>query len=127
MCHSAWGQMGTELNSVELQKAIKIELKKIGWSLKRLAREYYIETHDEYECDEEELVRFEEKVKKEFSRSTTKLERLLVYLGFVENHYDYSAINKVKPVYVPSDAIDNECISNMKEVSRYISSELIKN
>ena len=59
------GQMGTE-RTLELQKAIESLIARVGWSRKALARQLHWELNDT--DDDEELKRFEERLKKELTR-----------------------------------------------------------
>lgn len=105
----------------ELQREIKKTLKSVNWSQKRLARELYYERNDS--DDEVELRREEEKIKKALSRPTTKMDLLESYLNFIRSHRDFSVVDKVIPLYQSSGVLSDYLESELKEVSRSLSTE----
>lgn len=113
--------MGT-ISTSELQKHIKNIISKLGWSQNRLAREIYTETHD-YD-DEDEIKRFEGKLKKDLNRNTIKPELLEGYLEVISQHREFESINIFIPRYIASGKLSDSMESGMEKISKSIS-ELI--
>ena len=110
--------MGTK----ELQSAIKMELKSIGWSCRKFSNAYFIETNDV--DNEDEMEAFYQKVKKQLNRSSFKNTQLLsAYLDFIVQHPDYSRI-KVKPVYIEPDLLSDSLKEQLKAISTSIDGHL---
>jgi elongation factor P--beta-lysine ligase len=72
--------------------------------------------------DEEELRRFEERLKKELTRSTTKPELLEHYLDVIRQLPECEKAGLVIPQYIDSKHLDSE----IEEALRNISSDLSK-
>ncbi|MBF4312868.1 hypothetical protein EAY03_24195, partial [Vibrio anguillarum] len=99
----------------EIQNEIKSLLDLLGWSQKKLARELYVE---EFEYDDElEIRRYEEKVKKALSRSTTKVELLRGYLNFINSHPTFSKKRLVLNNFHSRECLSDEQLKTMKEFS----------
>lgn len=99
----------------ELQKEIKCIIKKMGWSQKRLAREIYMEENDV--DNEDEIVKFEEKVKKELNRPSTKTARLKHYLDIIALAPEFKGIDIVLRDYHGSGILGTELEAQMKKIS----------
>lgn len=92
--------MGTNSETIELQKQIKSLIAELGWSQNQLARNLFIEL---FESDnEDEMKSFQERLKKDLQRTTTKVERLKKYLSIVLSHPDAKGLDVIfnKPVYL---------------------------
>ncbi|MDN3653425.1 hypothetical protein QWY77_11795 [Thalassotalea ponticola] len=106
--------MGTE----ELQKEIKKLLGMLKWSQKRLGRELY---YTKYEDDDElEVARFEEKVKKDLSRSTTKPVLLKSYLDLITHHDEFKSLGIIVPTYQKTEVLSASMESGMFEISKMV-------
>lgn len=114
--------MGTKQESFELQSQIKDLAVELGWSQNRLARILYTELH-EWD-DEGEIVRFQEKLKKELQRSTTKVERLKVYLDVLIRHPEAQKLDVVFNRYIPQNSISPSLSKAMGDISQEIDKAL---
>ncbi|CAM3474293.1 hypothetical protein [Parendozoicomonas haliclonae] len=112
--------MGTETQN--LQKTIKDDLKRLRWSQKRLARELYVATYD-YD-DDEEMGRYEERVKKDLQRPTTSPQRLNEYLRVIHQHNEYQNLCQFVPAYFSTGALSEALEAEMRDISREIGEEL---
>lgn len=72
-----------------LQEAMEL----LGWSRTRLAHEVYVATRDD--DDPVAIARLEERIKKEFQRSTTKPERFERYLRILQADPEYARLGGV--------------------------------
>ncbi|MBE0420202.1 hypothetical protein ACTXIM_15970 [Pseudoalteromonas nigrifaciens] len=107
------------MGTVELQNEIKHILAKLKWSQKRLGREFYIAKHD-YD-DDDEIRQYEEKVKKDLMRKTTKPELLNSYLEVISQHNEFQSLNIVIPSYCKSGILSDEMELGMSNISKLIS------
>ncbi|REL26204.1 hypothetical protein DXX93_06140 [Thalassotalea euphylliae] len=107
--------MGTE----ELQHEIKSLLAKLNWSQKRLGSEVYLAKYDDE--DEYEIKRYEEKVKKDLSRRTTKPELLMSYLEIISQHNELKKLDLIVPSYCRSGLLSNTIENGMSDISKLIS------
>lgn len=112
------GQMGTNRKTVELQRQIKSLIAELGWSQNQLARNIYTELH-EWDDDEEILV-FQERLKKELQRPTTKPEKIEKYISIIVSHPDAKRLDTSFNKYVPAGAISDALSRGMSEISREI-------
>lgn len=104
--------MGTNTEKTQaLQAQIRDLISKLGWTQNRLARELYIEIN-EWD-DENEIKSFQEKIKKELSRKTTKPERLQAHIDFIMAHPDAEKIDLVLNRYVPLGSISSSLIQGL--------------
>ena len=110
--------MGTNNETVELQSHIKILAANLGWSQNRLARVLYTEIHD-WDNDEE-IFKFQEKLKKELQRGTTKVEKLQRYLEILVNHPELQKLDVVFNKHVPQGAISSSLSRGIGEISKEI-------
>ncbi|WP_298775140.1 hypothetical protein [uncultured Shewanella sp.] len=110
--------MGTN----ELQKQIKSIIASLGWSQKKLARTIYIELNDW--DDESEIIKFEEKLKKELSRPTTKVKRLECYLSVISRHPDFEKIDFVTLKYKTTGFISSYMVKEMRASSELLDKKL---
>lgn len=110
--------MGTETE--KLQEEIKILLKKISWSQKRLGRELYYERSDT--DNDDELQQWEEKIKKQLNRSSTDASTLQAYLDFILSHEEARMLQLVRGQSVKlgfiSDSLKGELAKLSKELDR---------
>ncbi|MDN3616886.1 hypothetical protein ACFFUS_09950 [Vibrio gallaecicus] len=80
---------------------------------------------DEFEDDDEvEIKRYEERVKKELSRSTTQVELLSGYLCFIKSHNVFIKTRLISNAYYPSDILNDEQLAVMKNFSEIIDMKL---
>jgi hypothetical protein len=107
------------MGTIELQNEIKSILAKLKWSQKRLGREFYIAKHD-YDNDDE-IRQYEEKVRKDLSRKTTKPELLASYLKVISQHKEFENLNIVIPSYYKSGVLSDAMELGMSNVSKLIS------
>ena len=110
--------MGTKQESLELQSQIKKLAVELGWSQNKLARILYAELNDW--DDEDEIARFQEKLKKELQRSTTKVERLRIYLDVIIEHPDARKLDVVSNKYIPRNLISSSLSEAMGDISQEI-------
>lgn len=110
--------MGTKQEVLEIQSHIKSLAVELGWTQNRLAQILYTELH-EWD-DDDEILKFQERLKKELQRSTTKVERLKKYLEIVVNHPDAQKLDVVFNKYVPQNAISSSLSKEMAKVSQEI-------
>ncbi|OPX56543.1 hypothetical protein SAMN02745127_01817 [Oceanospirillum multiglobuliferum] len=107
------------MGTTETQVEIKRLLGKLKWSQKRLGREFYYAKH-EYENDPNEIIRYEEKVKKDLSRESTKLEVLQSYLDIIAQHNEFQKLDLVIPIYKRSSILSEEMEMGMADISELI-------
>lgn len=110
--------MGTKEASLELLLQIKELISALGWSQNELSRILYTELH-EWD-DENEILKFQEKIKKEFQRPTTKAERLRTYLDVIIRHPDAKKIDIVFNKYTPQNSISSSLSKAMGDISQEI-------
>lgn len=78
------------MGTIELQKQINLIKRQLKWTQNKLISVLYTEL---YETDvEEEMRKFQERVKKELRRETTKPEKLQNYLNIISEHPDFKKI-----------------------------------
>lgn len=112
--------MGTN----EVQKQIKEIIASLGWSQKKFARVIYTELND-YD-DEAEIIKFEERLKKDLTRSTIKVEKLEAYLSIVRRHPEFEKIDIILPNYKPTRFISSFIVEEMKRTSKLLDKNLGK-
>lgn len=110
--------MGTKQESHELLSQIKGLIAELGWTQNRLARILYSELH-EWD-DEDEIRRFQEKLKKELQRPTTKADRLKVYLDVMVRRTEAKKLDVVMNRYIPQESISSSLSKGMKDISSEI-------
>ncbi|PSU34567.1 hypothetical protein C9I99_05505 [Photobacterium lutimaris] len=116
------GTFGDKMDVIEIQSEIKSQLDLLGWSQKKLARELYM---DEFEYDDElEIRRYEERVKKALSRSTTKFELLRGYLNFIRSHPTFCKQRLVANTFQPRECLTSEQLDVMKEFSSSVDKKI---
>ena len=108
------------METAELQEEIKNLLAKLNWSQKRLGGEFY-DSKYEFEDDDVERARYEEKAKKHLSRSTTKREILKSYLDVILHHDEFKKLDLVVPTYKRSGLLSEEMEVGMENISKLIS------
>lgn len=111
-------QMGTKQESIELQAQIKKLTVELGWSQNRLARILYTELNEVDNKDE--IAKFQEKLKKELQRSTTKVERLQIYLDVIIGHPETQKLDVVSKKYIPQNSISSSLSEAMGDISQEI-------
>lgn len=111
-------QMGTN----EVQKQIKEIISALGWTQKKLARVIYTELNDF--DDEVEIIKFEERVKKDLTRSTVKVEKLESYLSIIRKNSEFEKIDFVITDYKPTNFISSFLVKEMKATSKLLDEKL---
>ena len=86
-----WGQMNKKLEILNLQRQIKADLNRLNWSIASFASKYLID-NSEYDIEEHEVKTFQERVKKQLTRSTTNPQLLLKYYQFICNSEEYKKL-----------------------------------
>lgn len=114
-------QMGTKQEVLEVQKQIKNLSAEIGWTQNRLAQILYTELH--VFDDPDEILKFQERLKKELVRPTTKIERLRVYLDLIIAHPEAKKVDRVFNKYIPQEAISASLRKGMIDISQSIDQE----
>lgn len=107
--------MGTKEKTSQLQEKIKQIIRELGWSQNRLARIIYTENHDL--DDEDEILKFQERLKKELQRQTTKPDKLERYLSIIYSHPEAEKIDSALNKYIPSGFISDSLSREMKAIS----------
>lgn len=110
--------MGTNLDTQELKAKIKYICDSLGWSQNKLARTLYTELNDF--DDEVEIFRFQERLKKELQRETTKKEKLQTYLDILITHTDAQKLDVVCNKCIPLGSISEHLLNEMKLISKDI-------
>lgn len=110
------------MTTEQLQNEINQIIKRLGWSKNRLAREIYVATYDDDDCVE--IKRFEERLKKELVRSSTKPERLREYLQIIFRHRESEKLDLVLPAFVKSKYLSDNVVSGMEKISIKINKNL---
>jgi hypothetical protein len=111
-------QMGTN----EVQKQIKEMIAGLGWTQKKLARVIYTELNDF--DDEAEIIKFEERLKKDLTRSTVKIEKLECYLSIISRHPEFEKMDVVITNYKPTSFISSFLVKEMKATSKLLDETL---
>jgi len=111
-------QMGTKQEALEVQSQIKSLAAELGWTQNRLAQILYTELN-EWD-DDNEILKFQERLKKELQRSTTKIDRLKKYLEIVVSHPEAQKLDVIFNKYVPQNAISSSLSKEMGKVSKEI-------
>lgn len=110
--------MGTKQESHELLLQIKELIAELGWTQNKLARILYTELY-EWD-DEDEILKFQERLKKELQRTTTKADRLRIYLDLIIRHPEAEKLDVVLNRYVPQDSISLSLRKSMENISSEI-------
>lgn len=110
--------MGTKQEALEIQAQIKALVAELGWSQNRLAQILYAEQNEVENRDE--ILKFQERLKKELQRPTTKVERLRAYLDVIVRHPEAQKLDVVFNKYIPQCSITPELSQGMKGISQEI-------
>lgn len=108
--------MGTMEEITALQREIKSLIAKLGWSQNRLARELYTALNDW--DDEDEIHSFQERLKKELQRKTTKMEKLKKYISIIIRHPEAEQIDVFSNQYVGAGYISKTLEGGMARISK---------
>lgn len=107
------------MGTAELQEESKKLLGKLKWSQKRLGRElYYVKHNDD---DAVEISRYEEKVKKDLVRKSTKPEVLQTYLNIIIKHDEFQKLDIIVPTYQRIGVLSDNMESGMYSISKLVS------
>ena len=98
-----------------LQREIKFLIAKLGWSQNRLARELYTALNDW--DDEDEIQSFQERLKKELQRKTTKTGKLKKYISIIIRHPEAEKIDVIANQYVGAGYISKTLEDGMAKIS----------
>lgn len=112
--------MGTALDTAEIQDQIRKVIAELGWSQNKLARIIYTETHEI--DDEQEIGRFQEKIKKDLKRPKTKPETLQTYLSIILNHPESIKLDVTLGKYLPSGYLQDSLVAGMRKISKELDS-----
>ncbi|WP_028469417.1 hypothetical protein [Neptunomonas japonica] len=112
--------MGTKQTTLELKYQIKELVTELGWSQNRLAQIVYTEMNDW--DDDDAILKFQERLKKELQRSTTKPEKLQRYLEIIVSHPEAQKLDIVLNKYVPQGSITASLSRCMGDISQEIDS-----
>ncbi|AZQ84266.1 hypothetical protein EKO29_09680 [Colwellia sp. Arc7-635] len=112
--------MGTKTK--ELQTSIIEQIERLGWSVKRLARELYYHHNDV--DDDDEVLKAEERLKKQLSRATTSAKKLDEILNTIPELDLFKKTNLVSPRYIASDVLSEDFRRAMKELSTSLTDSL---
>ncbi|TEW52651.1 hypothetical protein [Psychromonas algicola] len=110
------------MNTLELQNEIKKIIGELGWSQKRLGREIYIATFDD--DNDDEIKKFEEKIKKDLSRKTIAPQKLKGYLEIISRHHEFEKLDIILPIYKKSHVLSNTIQTGMMKISKEIHKNL---
>lgn len=110
--------MGTKEQTTELQSNIKKLAAEIGWSHNKLAKVLYAELN-EFD-DDDEIVLFQERLKKELQRSTTKVDRLRTYLDVMLRQPEAEPHDVIFNKHIPQKSISCSLSKSMREISQEI-------
>ena len=110
--------MGTKQEVLDVQYQIKALVAKLGWSQNRLARILYTELN-EWD-DDVEILKFQERLKKELQRPTTKVERLRAYLDVIFRHPETQKLDVVFNKYIPQNSISPVLSKAMGDISQEV-------
>jgi hypothetical protein len=116
--------MGTNTETTEVQLQIKRIIKELGWTQNKFARILYTEMN-EWD-DEDEILKFQERVKKELQRTSTKVEKLKKYLEILMQLPETQTIDVVSNRYVPQGAISLSLGRAMADISQEINNQYKK-
>lgn len=108
------GHMGT-IETEKAQSYFKELLNSQGWSLSKFAIEHHIAT-TEIDNDKERNT-YIEKIKKQISRKSTKLELINSYISFLQNHYDFNKTIHIVPKNYSSGKFDVMLEKGLAEIS----------
>ncbi|MED5602844.1 hypothetical protein [Alloalcanivorax sp.] len=108
--------MGTKNETIELQEQIKQVIRELGWSQNLLARKIYTEIHDV--DNDREIESFQERLKKELQRPTTKPDKLKRYISIIYRHPEAEHLDKTLNKYVPLGHISEYLSKGMKAISK---------
>jgi hypothetical protein len=115
--------MGTNEEVLALQNQIKDLAEKLGWTQNALARKLYCEINEV--DDEDEILRFQERFKKELQRPTTNSEKLKRYIIIIISHPDAAKLGLVFNKHMPLKAISDELSNGLMKISRELDRELL--
>ncbi len=110
-----------------LQREIKEILKTLGWSVRRFASKFVIDTSDR-DVPENEVFSFQEKVKKQLKRTTTKREKLNDYLIFIKKSDEYSKLSfsDELPIFAPLTGLFSDYPIILKEESNEVNRQVLE-
>lgn len=106
------------------RQALEEAMALLGWSRARLARTVYVATDDD--DDWTAIARLEQRIKKEFQRSTTKPEQFARYLCILQAHPEYQRLGLVVPRHVANDAVGPDVFAGLAMISNEISRQLVE-
>ena len=112
--------MGTKTK--ELQSSIIEQIDRLGWSVKRLARELYY-YHNDVD-DDDEVLKAEERLKKQLSRATTSDKKLDEILKTIPVLDLFKKTNLISPRYIASEELSEDFRQAMKELSTSLTDSL---
>ena len=108
--------MGTKSETIQLQEQIKKMIGELGWSQNQLARNIYTEINEI--DDKDEILSFQERLKKELQRPTTKPDKLKRYLSIICSHPEAHKVDVTLNKYIPTGFISESLCKGMKVISQ---------
>ena len=102
----------------KLQKEIKNLVARLGWSYNKLARVIYVEQNEDDNLDE--IAKFQETLKKQLSRETTKAELLHEYINIITNTPEFEKLQLIAPFYLTSNILDDETEKGLNDISELL-------
>ena len=112
--------MGTNSETVKLQKQIKELLETLGWSRNKFAEIIYSDTEQGDIDDQEEIHKFAQRLNKSLQRPTTKPELLERYLKILLDQPQAKNLDAVSNTHIPLGFIKPELSEEMRAISREI-------
>ncbi len=110
------------MGTFELQKEIENIISQFGWSRKKFARVIYTELNEV--DDEEEIRKFEERLKKHLTRKTTSVDKLKGYIKILSQQTEFGKIDMVLNRYEPTQSISPFLVKKMENISKGIDEKL---
>lgn len=112
------------MDAKKRQHEIKELLQRFGITQAAAARWVYREQNEV--DDPDEIVKFEEKFKKQLSRDTTSAKRLGEILRILRRHPTIRKANKVTPDFVASPLLDARLQRELRVISRSLDEEIAR-
>ncbi len=112
------------MGTLELQKEIENIISQFGWSRNKLARVLYMSLNDV--DNEEDIRKFEERLKKHLTRKTTSVGKLQGYIKILSQQPEFLKTDLVLNRYVPDQSISLFLRAKMEKISKDIDEKLKK-
>lgn len=116
--------MGTNCETIALQGQIKSLIGRLGWTQNQLAKNIYTELNEVE--NHEELLKFQERFKKDLQRPTTKAEKLQNYILIILDHHDAKILDLTFNTCTILGGISQTLRKDIERISKEIDSKLYK-